>query len=229
MGDVTSQGLLAVIARKNAGGGGAATLSFVEASLVTADATDPATHNHNPDSDAVGIILSIVYPGAARTGGAPTIGGVTATEHSASPLAVSETNSEMWYVIGSYAALANVAISIPNTANRPLSFEVISFAASSGSAALDVSGSDSASPGTTPQPSLTTTADGAFIYARLGSGRADVVDVTETLTLTNEFDQGNWMTSGQYLNQTLLGLENCTWNQVSDDYTALSFGFKPSP
>jgi len=84
---------------------------------------NPISHNHTPGAAATVAVLSIkIESTTARTGGAPTIDGTTATQVGTSQLS-GEARHEMWYVCKAFSG-AQFSVSVPNAEGLVCNLEV---------------------------------------------------------------------------------------------------------
>lgn len=181
--------------------------TYVNKSQANTQSGNPITHNHTPGSAATVAILSIVVVGTtARTGGAPTIDGTTATQHSSGAISGYEHLVELWYVCKAFSG-SQFTVSIPNSNGVTCHVEVVTAYAGSGNSSelysqgvaqalsniydgLDVAAAAFAS--------------GDFVYARLECGEAAVGSVTTNPTgipsvnLTYANDHGQYTSFGHY-------------------------------
>ncbi len=201
--------------------------TFVNKSQTNLDTSNPISIPHTPGSAATGIIVSVVSSaGEIQAGGAPTIGGVEATDSGEGLIAASETRTQVWYRLGSFDG-SEVAISVPNTNSDQMNVEVVSFNADSGTSEFDDSGEDNAGVGVnTADPTVTTTVIDDFIYARMGNGEADIASVTEAQIETFANDHGNWSSYGQYMIKADTGVQSMNWTFSADDFTSIAVAFK---
>lgn len=194
---------------------------------------NPFTHDHTPGAAATVAILSIVVEGTtARTGGAPTIDGITASQADSTRVGL-EQNVELWYVVKAFSG-AQFTVSVPNTNTRTCHIEVVTADAGIGytsflNNANGVAWADDTNDGGTVN--VTSSASGDFLYARLGCGEAAVGSVAEssanpTKTLSYANDHGAYTSFGYYAVSDGAGTESFTWTWTNDDGCICAAAFK---
>jgi hypothetical protein len=191
-----------------------------QASPLTAN---PSTFNHTPGARATVIIIGLVIAGAtARTGGAPTIAGITATQLDSTRIAV-EQNTEFWYVTGVFDG-SQIAVSIPNTNAVSIHWECISADAGTGFTSKLNNASGNVATGNVDgfTFNVTSSASGDFLYSRVGSGEAAPASITETSTnptksAGSSLDHGAFSSKSAYANSDGAGTESFVWVWNGDD------------
>ena len=198
--------------------------SYVNASQLNAQTGTSISHNHTPGSVCTLIILSIVVAGTtARSGGDPTIGGVTALQADTRRVGL-EQSVELWYRCAAFPETATTVV-VPNAGGLACHLEVVSATAGAAyaSALHSASGGawadDSADGGTV---NVTSSATGDFLYCRLGVGEAAVGSTTEssgspTKVLTYENDHGAYCSEGHQAVSDGAGTESFVYAWSNDD------------
>lgn len=191
---------------------------------------DPASHDHTPGSAATVAILSLVYAGTtARTGGAPTIDGTTATQAGSNRVGL-EQITEVWFVCKAFSgSLFNVSIQNDNT--RALNIEVVTGYAGSGYASAYYSENGNAWADDTADAgslSFAQLAQGDFKYVRLGNGEAAPASIATTWTSAVSVyanDHGAFSSVSHYL---ICGVSNVnpSWTWSNDDGCAQGVCFR---
>lgn len=198
--------------------------SFVNKSQVNDQTGTSISHDHTPGSACTLIIVSVVVGGTtARTGGAPTIGGVTALQADIRRVGL-EQAVEIWYRCAPFPETATTVV-VPNAGSLTCHLEVVSATAGTGygsslhNASGDAWADDTADGGTV---SVTSSAIGDFLYCRLGVGEGAVGSTSESSTnptkvLTYENDHGAYCSEGHYGISDAAGTESFIYTWTNDD------------
>jgi hypothetical protein len=199
--------------------------TFVNKSQNNDQTGTTVTIYHTPGSAATVVCLSICAL-AARTGGAPTIDGDTATQADQWRIG-NEMGAEVWYVCKDFDG-SEITISIPNSGNEELHCEVVSAYAGSGydSEWVDDDG-NSQSAGNGFDLLVTPDATGDFVYSRLGCGEGKDSDVSSSYgTETYSNDHGQQSSKGVYKVTTEATQQTIDWVWSNDDGGGVAVCFK---
>lgn len=194
-------------------------------------------HNHTPGAAATVAIMSIVVESVtARTGGAPTIDGVTATQVGTSQLSA-ECRAEVWYVCKAFSG-SQFATSTPNAGALVCNISVITADAGTGfDSAYHAFDEDQGTAGTEDSTVLTVApnAVGDFLYARIGSdenANASVTGASGTnwdagLVQLYSDDIGNQTSMSHYsIADSTAGANTITYTFSNAGYAAIAVVFK---
>jgi hypothetical protein len=193
--------------------------------------------NHTPGAAATVAVLSIVTESlTARTGGAPTIDGVTATQVGATQTS-GECKFELWYVCKAFSG-SQFATSTPNAGGLACNVSVVTADAGSGfSSVLHAFDEDQGAAGTEDSVVLTVAPEavGDFLYARIGSDENVNTSVTAAagtnwdggLTLLYSDDIGNQSSMSHYsIADATGGTSTITYTFSNAGYATCAVVFK---
>ena len=194
-------------------------------------------HDHTPGAAATVAILTIAIESTtARSGGDPTIDGVTATQVGTSQLST-EARHEMWYVCKAFAGTA-FTVSVPNAGGLVCNLEVVTADAGSGfSSVYNSFDEDQGAAGTEDSCVLTAApaAVGDFLYASIMSdenANASVSGASGTnwdagLVQVYSDDLGNESGMSHYsIADSTAGASTITYTFLNAGYAAHAVVFK---
>lgn len=191
-------------------------------------ASSPNTIAFTPAAGSTALWLGIVYDGTtARTGGAPTFLGLTLTQGSTNQQAAAspETTVESWY-LENPPILAGT-VTIPNTGTLTLRTVVATAIAATGFTSKFDLAAAATGTSTNPSVSITTTVNGAAIFAVVGSGAQTWAPSARSGTQLFDTDFGNTGDGFQYLLQPTAGAQAMSWTfGTSEDWAAIAVAFK---
>jgi len=211
--------------------------TFRQKSQALQQTGNPITHNHTPGAAATVCVLTIkIESTTARTGGAPTIDGTTATQVGTSQLSA-EARHEMWYVCKAFSG-SQFAVSIPNAGSLTCNIEVETADAGAGySSAYHSFDEDQGAAGTEDSCILTAAplAVGDFMVASIMSDENVNTSVTAAsgtnwdggLTLGYTDDLGNQSGVSRYsIADSTAGTSTVTFTFSNAGYAAHMVVFK---
>jgi hypothetical protein len=194
---------------------------------------NPSTHAHTPGARATVAVLSLIIAGTtARTGGAPTIDGVTATQAGTNRGGTGyEQFIEVWYVCKIFSG-SEFTVSVPNTNTRTIHLEVVTADAGTGfiSQYYSTGGNNSTSTSSIGA-TFNQLNQGDFKYIRAGCGEAATGSLTISWTGNVEVyqnDHGAYISESYYL---ICGASNAnpTWTLSADDVVTQGVCFSAVP
>lgn len=171
--------------------------------------SNPATFSFTVSSDDTVLVLMFTARplGIARIGGAPTYGGVQMTEADSLRSSL-ENDVETWYLLNPNPGTAT--ISIPNTNAQNLIIIAATGRAASGRSILNtVNGNVQTS--TNPSVSVTTTKNGAIIFAFIGTDADTWIPTGQDGISLHSGDHGISGSASQYLLQENAGAQAMGW------------------
>lgn len=187
---------------------------------------NPSTFSFTANSTSTVLILHIMNNGTtARTGGAPTYGGVSMTQLDSTRSAV-ESTIEVWYLLGPPTG-ANT-MSIPNVGLLTLDTLTATANAASGfTSALDVVTGKTNQTTANPTSTITTTVNGDFITSFSGHGAAAPGTGNKTqYGGVWGFDSGAFSYMAMYELQASLGATTHQFTVAADDWSMILASFK---
>lgn len=210
--------------------------TFGTNSAHTSATANPTTFSFTVDPLDTVLVLMLKVDGATdRTGGAPTFAGMTMVQANSTQKAAAspEAGAEIWYLTDAQCSGGRIPIgsgtcSIPNAGALTLWHMMATGRAKPGGrSAFDVANGANAT-ATNPSPgSVTTTTDGAILFAVVATGAQTWAPSAQAGTSLNNTDDGATGTGRQYLLQSSLGSATLSWTfGTSDDYGAVVAAFK---
>jgi hypothetical protein len=194
----------------------------------TTATTNPQTGTYTTGTGATVLVLMLLYAGGtARAGGDPSFNGVTMLQAGSTRTGTPspEASCEIWYLLD--PSIGAFTVSVPNSGGLALKIHIASAIAGGGMvSALDQTGG-AGTAGTNPTASVTTTVNGAAIFACVADGAQTWNPSGRSGTQIYDEDFGSWGGGSQYIMQASFGTQAMSWTfGTSEDYGLAVAAFK---
>lgn len=180
------------------------------------------------DGDTVLGLVICVGSATLRTGGAPTFQGRAFTQRDQTRQAAAspETSVEIWELLNPPVGAGTV--SIPNAGSLTLHCRAASARSSTGASEFNA-GNGATGTSTNPAASVTTTTDGCFILAIVGSGAQTWAPSARTGVQIHDTDHGAFGSGAQYVLQNTAGAQSMGWTfATSEDWAVTVAAWAPA-
>lgn len=198
----------------------------------TTTTANPATFTINCPAGTTVLWLGIIVSGTtARSGGNPTYNGVSMVAGNAKANAggTAEENSETWYLLDPPTGSA-YTISVPNAGSLAMTLIAASASAASGYKSYRGTGVSTPGNSTNPSTSVTTTKNGAAIFAVIGNGATTWSPTGRSGTQLYDWDAGSRGMGAQYFMQASAGSQTISWTfGTSEDWIIQADAFYEYP